>query len=281
MSFHKRIGCHVSKQETLIQTIQANGLLTCQMYWGQNAGWDVTIWNQSDLNLTRDYCLANDLTFYVHASCAIHLGKPIEYHGKLVSYLNKITYQLKDLPAGLVVHIAKGEKSSLDYIDYLIKQIYLPPGTGRVQRKFILENAAGQKNEKGSTWEELYQLIHPADPKVGLCLDTQHAFAAGLFDSRKPGEIDFFLNYCDQHFPDRLQLIHLNDSGVNYGAHVDRHGGTRIGQGYIWSSDLGAGDAGLKRLLHLAGERGLDMILETGGGIEDVSYLHNNYSQLD
>ena len=51
----------------------------------------------------------------------------------------------------------------------------------------VLENMAGSGNVIGSTWEDLRDIIALVEDKtrVGVCIDTCHAFAAG-FDLRTP-----------------------------------------------------------------------------------------------
>lgn len=51
----------------------------------------------------------------------------------------------------------------------------------------VLENMAGSGNVIGSTWEDLRDIITLVDDKsrVGVCIDTCHAFAAG-HDLRTP-----------------------------------------------------------------------------------------------
>jgi AP endonuclease 1 len=51
----------------------------------------------------------------------------------------------------------------------------------------VLENMAGSGNVIGSTWEDLRDVIALVENKdrVGVCIDTCHAFAAG-YDLRSP-----------------------------------------------------------------------------------------------
>lgn len=51
----------------------------------------------------------------------------------------------------------------------------------------VLENMAGSGNVIGSTWEDLRDIIALVEDKerVGVCIDTCHAFAAG-YDLRTP-----------------------------------------------------------------------------------------------
>jgi len=89
----------------------------------------------------------------------------------------------------------------------------------------VVENTAGSGGNLGSTFEELRMILDGVDDKsrVGFCLDTMHAFAAG-FDLR---ERDGFLRTME-HFDKTvgvgyLRGMHLNDSKVEFNSHKDRH----------------------------------------------------------
>lgn len=89
----------------------------------------------------------------------------------------------------------------------------------------VIENTAGSGGNLGSVFEEIRSIIDGVGDKarVGVCLDTMHTFAAG-YDIRKR---DGFLKTMD-HFArtvgmNYLRGLHLNDSKVALGSHVDRH----------------------------------------------------------
>jgi len=95
----------------------------------------------------------------------------------------------------------------------------------------VVENTAGSGGNLGSTFEELRIIRDGIDDKsrVGFCIDTMHAFAAG-FDLRTR---DGFLKMMD-HFGKTLGMkhlrgMHLNDSKVGFNSHVDRHESLGIG----------------------------------------------------
>ncbi len=99
------------------------------------------------------------------------------------------------------------------------------------QVKFVIENAAGQGTNVGTSWEEVGRLADAIDAKdrLGICIDTQHAWAAGhdwLGDFH--GVWDRF---DDQVGLGRLVAFHLNDSKQPLGARVDRH--DHIGIGHL------------------------------------------------
>ncbi len=95
----------------------------------------------------------------------------------------------------------------------------------------VIENTAGSGGNLGSTFEEIRAIIDGVEDKsrVGVCLDTMHAFAAGFDIRQREG----FLQAMD-HF-DRtvgmsyLRGMHLNDSKVALNSHVDRHESLGIG----------------------------------------------------
>jgi deoxyribonuclease-4 len=99
----------------------------------------------------------------------------------------------------------------------------------------LLENSAGAGSLCGGTMEELGQIMDAAGSKrVGVCLDTAHAWAAG-YDLSAPAGVKKFLALVDKHIGfGAVRALHLNDTGVELGARRDRHwhvGKGRIGEG--------------------------------------------------
>ncbi len=97
----------------------------------------------------------------------------------------------------------------------------------------LLEPTAGQGSSLCSRLEQLAEYVEALDhhPKVGVCLDTCHAFAAG-HDLAQPGGVTAALDaLAAAAGPGRLRLIHANDSEDVVGARKDRH--ANIGAGMI------------------------------------------------
>jgi len=102
----------------------------------------------------------------------------------------------------------------------------------------LLENMAGQANSVGSRFEDIGWIINEVgDERVGLVLDTCHAYAAGYDLAGQRGllstieDIDRFIGLK------RFKLIHLNDSMKGLGSGLDRH--ARIGRGFIGKKGFG------------------------------------------
>ena len=95
----------------------------------------------------------------------------------------------------------------------------------------VIENTAGQGSNIGNRFEHLRYIIDRVDDKsrVGVCIDTCHAFAAGydLADHYDEtfNEFDNIVGFS------YLRAFHLNDSKKPLGSRVDRH--ESIGKGCI------------------------------------------------
>lgn len=96
----------------------------------------------------------------------------------------------------------------------------------------LFENTAGERGDLGKNTQELKRLIEPfKDLKVGVCIDTCHAFAYGYAINTEKG-FEAFKSEIDRSVSlDKVKAIHCNDSKVPLGAKKDRH--EHIGYGYI------------------------------------------------
>lgn len=100
----------------------------------------------------------------------------------------------------------------------------------------LLENMAGHGTPEsilGSTLEDLREIIEHVEDKtrVGVCIDTCHAFAAG-YDLRTELTFEAFWSEFDRIVGKQyLRAMHLNDSKAPLGARRDLH--QHIGQGYL------------------------------------------------
>lgn len=128
----------------------------------------------------------------------------------------------------------------------------------------VLENAAGSGTVIGSRWSDLRQIIDGILPeyrdRVGVCIDTCHAFAAGydLKDPRAFKEVlaDFDKTVGMKH----LKALHLNDSKAPIDCKKDLH--QNIGHGFL----------GLQAFHNVMNEprfEGMPLILETPCEVPD------------
>lgn len=97
----------------------------------------------------------------------------------------------------------------------------------------VLENTAGAGNTLGGSFEELATLIAGVRDKerVGVCLDTCHAFAYG-YDISTAESFDQVLQHFDRVVGLRyLKAMHINDSKADRSSKRDRH--ENIGKGKL------------------------------------------------
>ena len=237
-----RIGAHVptsggmaKRSIAYAQTINAEAI---QVFASNPRGWAMP-----DPNPQADeafYMKAKELNIatYVHAPFLINLGSPT-----LSTYENSLAstrYSLqrgKDIHAlGVVIHT--GSAVDVNHVDNAWKQIHdgmmpileaLSPDSPTL----LLEPTAGQGQSLVKRLEDLTHYLDALEyhPKVGICLDTCHVFAAGHDIKVKGGmtaTLDLLVSIAGA---DRIQLIHANDSMDVCGALKDRH--QNIGEGEI------------------------------------------------
>ncbi|CAG8513806.1 4836_t:CDS:10, partial [Racocetra persica] len=97
----------------------------------------------------------------------------------------------------------------------------------------VVENMAGAGNTIGSKFEELGKIISLVKNKkrIGVCIDTCHAFAAG-YDLRTKERYEETMYEFSRHVGFQyLRGVHLNDSLKDLGSRTDRH--ANIGKGYL------------------------------------------------
>ena len=121
---------------------------------------------------------------------------------------------------------------------------------------FVIENTAGQGNQAGASLEEIAGIMgHVKETKrIGVCIDTCHAFAAGYDLKDETGYQEFWTRFRDLLGMETLQGMHLNDSKKELGSRVDRH--ASLGEGYLgWDS--------FQRVACDPALNGIPLILET------------------
>ena len=120
----------------------------------------------------------------------------------------------------------------------------------------LLENTAGEKNSVGSSFEHIRGIMDGLEKinRIGVCLDTCHAFAAGYELRTETGIEETLAQFDDQIGMRNLRIIHLNDSKGDRGSALDRH--EHIGMGFI-------GEDGFRRILHHPVLSAVPLICET------------------
>jgi deoxyribonuclease-4 len=160
--------------------------------------------------------------------------------------------------AGLVLHpgahLGAGEEAGIEKVAAALDAVLgdLPDVSTRV----LLENTAGQGSCLGWRLEQLAAIrARVSEPRrVGFCLDTCHAFAAGYAIHEEPGFADFLTEVEERLGLATVGCFHLNDSVRPFGSRRDRH--AHIGEGEI-------GLALFERMLTEPRLQAIPMVVET------------------
>lgn len=130
---------------------------------------------------------------------------------------------------------------------------FLGTGNSIVQ---VIEITAGQGSNVGYTFKHIRRLIDnfKDKSKVGVCIDTCHAFASG-YDISTADKFDSVMEEFDKVIGIKyLKAFHLNDSKKEHSSKVDRH------------ASLGEGTLGIEPFRYIMNRKEFDnmpLILET------------------
>ena len=140
----------------------------------------------------------------------------------------------------------------------------------------VIENTAGQGTNMGRSFEEIRFIIdHVEDQsRVGVCIDTAHAYSAGYDLKSEEGFAQTFREFDQVIGFSYLKGMHLNDSKKEVGSRVDRH--DLIGKGTL-------GAEVFIRIMNDTRFDGIPMILETPDPDkwqEEIAFLYGTVKDL-
>jgi deoxyribonuclease IV len=205
----------------------------------------------------------------------VTLGSPTEqtYTSSVATVTHNLKRGLEIGARGVVVHT--GSCVAEGAVDAAMRQVrngLLPilDALDDDAPMLLLEPTAGQGRSLCAGVDELEPYLDALDghPKVGVCLDTCHVFAAGAPLDRPGGMTETLDRLVERAGHGRLRLVHANDSKDVRGAFKDRH--ERVGAGHIGLSAFG-------ELFRHPAMSGVPAVLETPGGDnatrEDIATL--------
>jgi deoxyribonuclease IV len=97
----------------------------------------------------------------------------------------------------------------------------------------VIENTAGQGTNMGHTFDQIKYIIDLVEDKsrVGVCIDTCHAYTAGYDIKSGYGFNETFRSFEEIIGIEYLKGMHVNDSKKEHATRVDRH--ENIGKGFL------------------------------------------------
>lgn len=234
-----------------------------QIFVTNPRGWARTDGDPIQDEIFRTQCEAKKITSFIHAPFLINLGSPNSntYENSLASTAHALKRAATIGSEGVVIHT--GSAVDPDHVPTAWKQIHdgmmpILNALGDDAPMLLLEPTAGQGQSLCKTLDDLTRYFEALEwhPKVGVCLDTCHVFAAGHDISKPGGMTETFDLLFSISGSERLKLIHVNDSMDICGSLKDRH--APIGEGHI-------GSKAFAEMMRLPGLANVPMVLETPG----------------
>ena len=302
-----RLGFHIGKDPKGLEKTFANMIHTplrsYQVYISNGRAYQPPKVNVDDIRKANHILTRNGKYACVHGCLLYNLAgatngrEDPNYQRNLNNTAHGLMSELDvaaGFGAGVVVHIGsrKNKKAGVYTIARCIesvltgqnaatkelsKGLQIPLENVKLNRKIILENAAGEGNKIGSNLDEIGEIIQSVDEsvrgQVKVCIDTAHIFGAGQYDfGSSEAVVKFYEDFDEKIGLDKLEVFHLNDSRAAYGSKKDKH--ENIGMGYIFGVDRDEdrdrdGVLGLQKFIELAEERRIPMIGEPPSKMRD------------
>ena len=241
--------------------VDAAGAEAVQVFVSNPRGWALSEGDPAQDAAFAEGCAQRGVPVYVHATLLVNLGSPTPA---------TVAHSVTDLAhaldrgraigaAGVVFHAGNAVTADPETVLSQVRKALLPllDRTGALGGpRLLVEPSAGGGRALAARVEHLGPYLEAVDRHewLGVCFDTCHAWAAG-HDLASPGgataTLDNLVGVCG---PDRLWLVHANDSKDPLGSTRDRH--ETIGRGQL-------GEGAFAELLAHPATAGVPIIVET------------------
>lgn len=263
-----RLGAHVPIRGHLTRALDATleiGGQTLQIFISNPRGWAPPTLTPQAAREFRERRTETGLgPIFVHASYLVNIASPSdEFRARAVDLARRELEAAEAIGAdGLIVHSGAGGREprgaalerAVASCGAILSSADAP--------ELVLELTAGGTGAVASTIPDAAELLSALDhhPRVGLCLDTCHLFAAGAPLDDPEGVTRTFADLRRYRLSRRFHVLQANDAKDPRGSHRDRH--EHIGEGRI-------GDAGFRAILAQPAVRRASVIIETPGDLDD------------
>ena len=281
MAQERRIGMHMRTGRGLdkaVETIRELQLQAVQIFTDNPSAWRSA---PVDPKATAAFKAAleelNVRPAMSHAMYLINLASPNPNFQKksreaLKAELERAeTYGLQYVVTHVGSHMGDGAQAGIDRVVAQLDQVL---GTASGSAMCLLETSAGGGAYVGAKFDDLAQILSRLAqhaPRLGICLDTAHAYASG-YDVAGAEGMTKTLEQLTAIIPaERVRACHCNDTTVTLGGKADRH--VNIGQGNV-------GLEGFRALLPFDPLAHCAFVLETPGeemleGLENLNTLRS------
>ena len=279
MPSERRIGMHVptgrglERAAALIQELRLN---TVALFTGNPSAWRSAPVDVRATDQFREAMARLDVRPVLsHAMYLINLASPDAsvYQKSQQALHDELTrapaYGCADVVTHIGSHLGAGREAGIARVVAALDAVLTRAPT---QAGLLLEISAGGGAYIGSRFEDVAEILNALPrhaPRLGVCLDTAHAYASG-YDLNGTAAMRAAIDQLVALVPAaRIRACHCNDTTVPCGGKADRH--HHIGQGNI-------GMDGFRELLHHPALAQAAFILETPGeemleGVQNLTTL--------
>jgi deoxyribonuclease-4 len=257
-----RFGYHVSVAGDAVTAIRRGAAAGCeaiQMFPGSPQQWGtLPATDEQALEFRDAREQAGIDPVVLHSIYLVNMASPSEQIYKRSTHSLASALDKADAlgAAAVVTHIGNHKGEGEDYgVARIAAAVAAAFEKSPGDAMLLLETTAGAGTAIGNSFEQFGRVFEAAGwpARLGFCLDTCHAYAAG-YDVSTPAGVDETLAELDRFVGlDRLRLVHMNDSKGSLGSHLDRH--ADIGEGLI-------GLEGFRYMVNHEAFRGLAAIVE-------------------
>ena len=256
---HMSIAGGVSQALDRAASVHSNAV---QVFTKNNRQWAGPPINAADVARWREQMPALGIAYAVsHASYLINLASPKDelWEKSQLAHQDEIVrayaYAIPHVVLHPGSHTGSGDEAGIARIAAALNAIHAatPECADTVT---CLEIMAGQGNVLGRNLAQLHAIIDQVEDqrRVGVCLDTCHAYATG-YDIRSAEGYAAFVAEVEHWLGlETVKVWHFNDSKGALGSNLDRH--VHIGEGEI-------GVEGFRHILNDPRWDGVAMLLET------------------
>jgi len=248
---HFCIGCHMSKQKTLIDTVKSVA--------GSNKPYQIFLGGPQNSHLKKDLAKSKDaadakaliesskLKIFVHSQYIINLCGKCEDDWNIRLLKDNLEVGKAMGSQGVVVHVGKSTDQPLPQaMERMRNAIRECLPSASKECPLLLETPAGQGTETLKPMKEFLDFVESfQDERLRICVDTCHVFACG----HNP------IEYLEATLarPGLLKLVHFNDSLEACGSCKDRH--ALVGSGHI-------GFETMSKIAKICYDNGIPMVIE-------------------
>ena len=266
-----RVGVHASTAgglERAVANAAAAGCETMQVFVSNPRGWaERPVDPDADERFAKALAAADLWPLWVHGPYLVNFASADEATRRRSAAITAWTMRrAAALGAdGVVVHagshlgagLAKGLAWAREALLPVLGELDAALGGPERGPALLLELTAGAPNHMAARFEPMAELLAALDDheRLGVCLDTCHAHAAG-YDLATAAGASATADRLLATVGGRVALVHANDSRDPAGSGRDRH--EAVGRGTI-------GDAGFAALLAHPGLAGAAFVSETSG----------------